>query len=185
MFQDNEAQDNEAQDNEELDESWVNEYKLEEHNYNAFYKEIPLSIKVFFLYIGSDKNITSLKEDMVLLDENGILEKNILVDVIKNNEKNNNLSYRLSHLLKYNFNINPEEVINYINNTDNSTDNYLTPLKNLNSIKFVETVCIFNDINALFMIFQEKETHTNKSTTRKIILKNTIHKTRHKRIILS
>ena len=70
-------------------------------------KIVPLSIKIYYIYINSNE-VISLIEDTLLLNNNGILEKEIIISIIQNKEINKNYKYKLISILKYNIDIEPE-----------------------------------------------------------------------------
>jgi hypothetical protein len=88
----------------------------------------------------------------------------------------------LLSLLKFNLDIDPEDVISLaIHKMDGSE--YLSSESVLRDIVFNDTVCIFQDINSLFLVYYEKvqpQLPTTTTQTRKIYL-NTITNTNTKK----
>jgi hypothetical protein len=162
-------------DDETIDDLWIKEYKEKEEKYNDFYKEKVSNIKINFFYVNLENKLVSIKEDIIYI-EDGNLKKDLLIKLIKNNE---NIKYKLTYLLKYNFTLDSDKVLDFCNDND-ITENYLTSIKNIDDINFNDTVCIFNDINCLFMIYTEKNT-IRKDNTRRININSKIRKTRRKR----
>ena len=54
----------------------------------------------------------------------GVLSKENLIDLINKNKINNSIKYSLSSLLKFNINIEPENIKNFV--IDNDIKNYNT-----------------------------------------------------------
>lgn len=161
----------------ELDNSWVEKFKKEESEYNNFYKEKPTSIKLFFIYVNREKIIDLIKTETILLNNNANIEKNHLISLIKKNQSNHNIKYKLLSLLKFNIDIEPIDVLSFndINYNDNK-EKYLTSERYIQDIHFNDTVCIFQDINSLFLIFIESNSlckNTSSRTTTKKIYFNT------------
>jgi hypothetical protein len=164
---------------EELDDSWIKEFKKLESDYDDFYKETPSSVKVFFLYTAKNNTVESLKEDTVLLEE-GYLRKETLIGLIRAHSAREGVKHRLLSLIKYNFTIDPRDVTDLIRTEDDGA-RYITSEKYLHDIKFEDTVCIFQDINALFFLFYE-DTPRQQSTTKKVFIKKRLRKTRRKMV---
>lgn len=176
----------------DIDNSWVNDYINIEQKYESFYKIVPLTIKIFYIYINS-KKIISLTEDTLLLNNNGVLEKDIIISIIQNKEINKNFKYKLISILKYNIDIEPE-LINkiFIDEYIDKNNKYCSVIKNITNIKVNNTIGILHDINSLFFIFEEDNiienqniksiiiSH-NKTKKKKCYKKKNIGKTRVKR----
>jgi hypothetical protein len=68
--------------------------------------------------------------------------------------------YKLNAILRYNIDLNPEEVENYVNY--NSTDNqFLSSEKYFNDIQFHDSIRLFHDLNSLYFIYIEEEDKNN------------------------
>ena len=148
----------------EIDNSWIDKFKEEESEYNNFYKERPTSIKLYFMYVNKENIIEFIKTENVLLNNNANLEKNYLISLIKKNQINHNIKYKLLSLLKFNIDIEPIEVLSMSTNEYQEKTRYLSNERFLKDIHFNDTVCIFQDINSLFFIFTESLS-TNKSSS--------------------
>jgi len=178
---DNSNRDNESDDS-ELDDSWINEHNEEEGPYDRFYKEPLESTKIFFLYIN--KNILeTIKSERINLTES-YLNKNILIKLIKNNSSINDTRYKLSTILKYNIDAEPDDVLEIFE--DISPEAYLSEERYFNDIYFKETICTFQDLNSVFIIYENMgNTNANidskKRKSRKKPFKSLSGKTRSKR----
>jgi hypothetical protein len=171
---------NDTQEDYEINNKWLKEIKDTEKDYNDFYKEKPTSIKIYYLYVNKDNEVNFCKTETHLLDttnvKNATLNKDTLIAIIKKNSFSNNINYKLLSLLKFNLDIDPEDVISLaIHKMDGSE--YLSSESVLRDIVFNDTVCIFQDINSLFLVYYEKvQPQPQKTQTRKIYL-NTITNT--------
>ncbi len=170
---------------EELDNSWIEQFKEEDSEYNNFYKEKPTSVKLYFMYINKEKEVEFIKKETILLNNNSDIEKNDLISLIKKNETNHNIKYKLLSLLKFNIDIEPLDVLsmNNVNFHKQEQTKYLTNERFLQDIHFNDTVCIFQDINSLFFFykFQPPTTPSPHSTTKKIYFNTKHRKTIKKR----
>jgi hypothetical protein len=164
-----------------IDDSWIKEFKDKENIYNDFYKEETSSIKLFFLYVNSSNTLESIKSDSLILEKEGIITKDQLVSLIKRNQHNNTVKYRLLSLIKFNVDIEPSDVLTFIEEPEGNNNNFTTSEKYLEDIKFQDTICMFQDLNSLFFVFYEDKHKRSQSTTKKIVLGGSMRKTRRKR----
>lgn len=152
---------------ENLDTSWIKQFKAEEYNYNDFYKEPITSILFYVLYI-KDKELIHVDSNRCIL-ENGNLNRERLVSLIKQYETRE-IKYKLTGLLRYNIDLNPEEIRDFINE-ENVSDRFMTAEKYLNTIHYNDSIHMFQDLNALYFIYEAtSEAHVNQ--TKKITWHN-------------
>jgi len=172
----------------DIDETWINEFKKNEELYDDFYKDKVEYIKLFYLYVSSTNCIESTKKDSIQLDNNGILKKNKIIALILQNQNFNSIKYKLLSLIRFNIDIEPENINEFVYNTNTHTDKpsqFITSEKYLNDIKYSDTINIFQDLNCLYFIFYEEKPKSiptlyssNNNHTKKIISINT---KRHKK----
>lgn len=149
----------------ELDVKWLREFKEQEKDYNMFYKDKPTSVKLYFLYVNHYNVVEFFKNDTYLLNqeksyddasaEEAMLRKDVLLSIIKNNTELNGRKYKLVSLLKFNLDIEPEDIISMTLDKQDGTE-YLSSEKEIKDIIFHDTICIFQDINSLFFVYQER-----------------------------
>ena len=142
---------------EDIDTSWIDDFKKENETCSDFYTEEVTTITLFFIYIDQKNNIENLSRDLLILDRKNTIVRDQLIQLIKQNQiHNNNNKYKLITLLKYNIDIEPEEIYNFINNKDDSSFNkrFFIQEKYLNDIIYKNTINIFQDLNSLFFIFK-------------------------------
>jgi hypothetical protein len=60
-------------------------------------------------------------------------------------------------MLKYNFDLEPTEVRNFLLNNNNDYPDYLSVVKDVDEIAWNRTISMFQDLNNLFIIFYENE----------------------------
>jgi hypothetical protein len=158
-----------------LDTSWIKQFKNEEHNYNDFYKEPITSIMVYMLYI-KDKELIHIDTNRCLL-ENGNFNRERIISLIKHYEIRE-IKYKLTGLLRYNIDLNPEEIHDFINE-EISNDRFITFEKYLNNIHYNDSIHMFQDLNALYFTFEASSPHINQ--TKKITLNNNNKTKRNKK----
>ena len=165
-----------------IDDKWVKQEK----KYNDFYRDKPTSIKLYFIYVNNQNVVEIFKNDTYLLNQeqhtttDAIVQKDVLLSIIKNNISLNGRNYKLVSLLKFNLDIEPEDIINWKLEKKNGSD-YLSSEKEIKNIIFYDTIGIFQDINSLFFVYKDKlainnddnhkKTHKN---IKKIYLNNTV-----------
>jgi len=151
-------------DNMNIDDKWLRDFKEQEKDYNDFYKEKPTSINLYFLYVNNQNVVEFFKNDKYLLNQehiaksdNAILQKDVLLSIIKNNISLNGRNYKLISLLKFNLDVEPEDIINMTLDKQTGSE-YLSSEKEIKDIVFYDTICIFQDINSLFFVYQDRLT---------------------------
>ena len=124
---------------------------------------------LFFIYIDSGKNIIKIKKEKLHINNN-LLKKEELLDIIKNN--NNDSKYKIFSLLKYNFDINIENI-----DDDYKEKLFFTNLKKINDIYWNKTIRKFQELNSLYLLFKHNSNNNTKKKYRrkkkKILKKNT------------
>ena len=93
-----------------FDDESVKDYQRLEKYYDNFYKTKPNTITLFFIYV--DKNeVESLHEKKFILNEDSKICSDELVFIIKNHQILHNKKYTLTSLLRYNFTMEPDEIL--------------------------------------------------------------------------
>lgn len=145
------------------DEEWLEEFNKNKEKYNSFNKTIPSAVKTYYIYISNNK-IVSLKEETLLLS-NGVLDKYLINSIIKDreinetNKTNETNEYIFKVLLRFNIDID-KEYIGDLFTEKHTKYNFFSVVKDkdspLTNISFNKTITMFQDINTLFFIFEEK-----------------------------
>jgi phage anti-repressor protein len=165
-------------DDEKLDTTWVNELKKTESVYNDFYKEPVTSIGIYLLYVNQDNEVDHLHRDRCLLEQYGLLKREVIVSFIKRYQSLFSVNYKLKSLLQYNIDLNPSEINDFIKEEKNNLfeNRFIKSEKYLNDIHYEDSIHMFQDLNALFFIFMEEKPKINH--TRRITMAGKTHKTR-------
>ena len=179
----------------ELDDGWIKDFEMLDKNYFHLYNNNNTFINLHFIYINSDNNIENINERRFMLSKPNVIERDELLGLIKRNFIKNDIRYILLSILKYNFNLQPQNIFPYLKKDDTlSIMDFLTPIKNIDTIYFEKTISMFQDINDLFFLFYEKvhgvipsiqsDFYTNfphyHSITKRIYLKKKHRKTQKK-----
>lgn len=148
------------------DMGWLDDYLKKEEEFNIFYSENVSNVSAIFIYIKNN-DIINIKKQKINVSNN-CLKKEKILEYVKKNKKDN----KLIKILKYNFNVTPEQIKKYV-----VKENF-TFLKNYDKIEDIyweKTIPLFNSLNSLYFLFMKKS-----DKTRKIILTNK-SKTRKKK----
>ena len=152
--------DNEIIDNEkieDLDVSWIYEFEKLDSEYKNYYTEDLSFIIIHSIYINDENDIEKITEEKIFFKDPGFLQKEELLGIIKRNSFLNQIKYSLLSILKFNVNLEPIQLKTFLKNKNaNIGDNFLTSVKNLDTIKFDKSITLFHDINELLFLFRKK-----------------------------
>ncbi len=151
------------------DTEWLEKAEQEEAIYDEFYPEEVDIIQIFFMYVNKENKLISMKNDRLVIN-NGILNKLHLSMLIKNNKKHNGMSFEPMSILKYNMDLSPNEVNNFVNFSNDF--NFLSCEKNIQDLKWNESIPLFKDINSLHILYYQVDKNYRRKLTKRIKLKN-------------
>jgi len=173
---------------EELDTSWLRDFEAMEKDYKSYYTEDLLFIRVNYIYVNSNQDITNIYEEKHLFKKPNILLKEDLIGLIKRNSIVNKIKYSLLSILKYNINIEQYNLKTFFRSKNNNIGNqFLQSIKNINDVVFDKSISMFHDLNSLIIILLEKEqsnninSNTNNFTKRVYINKMKIKNNEYKK----
>ena len=159
----------------ELNCDWTDDFDKEEHFFNEFYKENVQNLQMFCYYVNKDNELFHIKKDILTID-NGLLKRGDLIYQLRKNRIYNNKNFQLLSILKYNINIEPVDIQFFLNDTEN--DQFLNTEKYIDDIKWDDTITLFQDLNSIIFIYNEKLSSLN--TTKKIRIGKKRRKTKRK-----
>jgi hypothetical protein len=168
-----------SSDEEDFNEDWINKIKTENKIYNDFFitENDNVNIKIYYI---NRKNELCKKELFKTNIVNGILKRDKLLNIIKNNMINKNKKYRLLSIISYNFDLDNNDIKKYYKDQKDYT--FLNVYKEIKSIKWKKTINYFKNLNDLYIFFVEKRGEKKQNTTKKIIIHNKMNKTKRKRL---
>jgi len=156
----------------DLDLSWIQEFENLDKEYKNYYTEDINFLKIRFIYV-SNESIDKIKEDKMILKIPGILQKEELLRIIKNNSFSNQIKYSLLSILKFNINIEPENLKTFLKTKNTNIGSlFLQSIKNIDSIKFEKSISLFHDINEIIIIFHHKIFNKSIGTKKIFIVPN-------------
>ena len=142
----------------ELD-NWEEKFETDDKPYKDFYKESQDNMNIYFIYINSDNEIIRTKKEKFILDENK-LTKPLLIEILKKNMFIKNKKYKPISLIKYNVLLEPDEVQEYIYNSDSYDFMFIETM--IDKISWEKTITLFQNINSLHILFYEKKKSNSK-----------------------
>lgn len=151
----------------EMDNGWIAEFEKDEEIYKDFYKDKLETVKVFYLYVNSKNSIFHIKKEILTL-ENSKITKDALITLLKENMTYNKYKYKPISILKWNINMEPEDVSSYLRN--NSKYNFLNVEDKIDTITFDDSINLFHSVNSLYIVFHESSKSFN-NKTKKIYIK--------------
>lgn len=140
---------------ETLDLSWIKDYE----KYQIFYKEHVDNVKIHFIYIDANNNLSYTKTEKREI-MNQLLTKEQLLFLIKNNITMHKQRYSLHSILKFNIDLEHQDIL------QNAILDKI-PYEKIESIEDIHwkpTINFFIDINSLYIIF-----HKPKEINEKIV----------------
>lgn len=157
-------------EDDELDNEWAEEMIKENQEYDCLYNVVNDYISLFLIYINKKNQIIFVKKENYQTN-NGVISKLDLSIILKKNLKYNNKKYAPLSLLKYNIDLEPDNVNNYL---DSEKDfKFFSVEKNIKDLKWNNSIELFKDINSLYIVFYEKQERKKQfKTTKSIFLKN-------------
>ena len=161
-----------------LDTEWINHFEDEDRDFNDFYKEPITSIKIYFLYVNTKNELEKINEEKHVLTQENMINKNELIKLIKTHDNNDGIKYRLLSVLNYNIDVDSENIYNYLKYPEDFP--FLHSLRHIEPINLNPSISILQDLNSIYLIFHE--INPTKSNTKRIVLRKSNRKTKHKRV---
>jgi hypothetical protein len=83
-----------------------------------------------------------------------IISREEIIEILKKKSVDDERRYTLLSILRYNINLEPDEVKNYLLTRENKE--YLSVIKNIDTVVYEKTINMFQDLNDLIFIYYEK-----------------------------
>lgn len=156
----------------ELDNTWIKEFENTDKIYQDFYTDDNYYVNIHFIYINKNKEIEKIKEETFLMKTPNIISRDEIIGLLKRNTSlNENRNYSLLSLLKFNLNLEPEDIPFFLKVDSKEEDNdFLISVQKIDTIIFQKTISMFQDLNSLYFIFLERSSED--STTLLNLKKN-------------
>jgi hypothetical protein len=128
----------------------------DEHDYSKMFKEVKVlnNIKTYITYINTDNEIEMINQKKIYLNnDDNIVKRNQLIEVIKNSQKKHNVKYKLISIMVYNIHVTPESLPNYIENPNDFISLYT--LNRIESFELQPTLRLLKKYNGIYFFFFE------------------------------
>ena len=143
---------------------------LPEIDYSKMFKEVKIlnNIKTYITYINTDNEIEMINQKKIYLkNDDNIVHRNQLIEVIKNSQKKHNVKYKLISIMVYNIHVTPESLPNYIENPNDFISLYT--LNRIESFELQPTLRLLKKYNGIYFFFFE---HPDQSVDTKTPISN-------------
>jgi len=137
-----------------LDDEWINNFENTDRLYKDFYKDDVNYINLSIIYVNRDNEIDKIKYESLLMQYPNKISQEEIIKILKHNAIDNEKRYSLLSILRYNINLEPDEIKNYLLNGENKQ--YLSVIKNIDTVTYQKTINMFQDLNELIIIYYEK-----------------------------
>ena len=144
--------------NDDFDTDWINEFEKVDKDYASFYLEDLNYVKVTIVYVNNNNELEKIKEEKLFLQKSNNISREEIIGILKRNNTKDEKTFTIMTMLKYNFDLEPTDVRNFLLNSNNSEgDDYLSVVKDVDEIVWNRTISMFQDLNNLIIIFYENE----------------------------
>jgi len=159
----------------ELNDDWIQQFEKTDKLYQDFYKQDLYYTNIHYIYVNRINEIEKIKQESFLMSTPNYISREEILGLLKKNSIDNERIYTILSILKYNITLDSEDIKHFLNvNYDISKNPFLVPIKHIDSIKFDQSVHMFQDLNDLVFVFYEKSKELKKrdlnTMTKKIIL---------------
>lgn len=162
---------------EEIDFSWIDQFEVYKH----YYLEDIETIHVHYAYLNDKQEIIKMNQEQIILETPNLLSKEELASLVARNNVLDNKKYRLFSILKFNINIEPKDLHNFLQEDEKEKrpHDFLHVIEKIESITFNKSIGMFHDLNEITLFFEDAEIkHTKKHKYTKRFLLNKLMKHR-------
>jgi hypothetical protein len=117
-----------------------------------FYKNDVHFINLKIIYLNKRNEIEKINVEPFFMSTPNLISKKEIIQILFKSTTNNNTKYSLFSILKYNINLNADEIHNFLQSEE---INFQTTVSNIDTVLFEKTICLFQDLNDLILIFIE------------------------------
>jgi len=111
-------------------------------------------INIYITYVNLENEIEIIsRKKLYIENKQNMITRNQLVDVIKSNQRRNNIQYKLMSIMVYNVNVTPETLSDYIEKPEDFIS--LFTLSRVDSFELQSTISMLKEFNAMYFFFFE------------------------------
>jgi hypothetical protein len=147
----------------------ITKFEQTDKLYFDFYKDDNYYTDIHYIYVNSSNEVVKIRREPFILTTPNIIQRDELLGILKRNSIDDSIQYSLLSILKYNMNLNPEDVVHFLKNE--TSYSFLSTVKNIDDVRFDATISTFQDLNDIILVFYEKSqnNHSN-NITKKVYL---------------
>ena len=149
---------------EKLDDNWIQQFENTDKLYKDFYKDDLYYITLRIIYVNIHSEIDKIKQESFLMSKPNYITQEEIIGLLKKHSVDSDRRYSLLSILRYNVDLESEDVPHYLANNNNNNNNnnpkiilnssYLSVIKHIDAIKFERSINMFHDLNDIILIFQ-------------------------------
>jgi len=167
------------------DDHWIKDFEEKEELYQDFYADDVMFTKLHFIYIDRENSIEKITEENYLLTVKNQITRHELIEILKRVTLTEANKYTLLSILKCNIKITQDNVKNFLSckNILEYQDEFVTPIKQIDTIYFEKTINMFQDLTDVFFLLYKRENNQNNSSnnTKRIYISKLNNKKRKKK----
>jgi hypothetical protein len=164
---------------EHLDDDWIQNFDKIDELYKDFYKDDVYFSDLKVIYINRSSEIEKINQASLLLSKPNCITREEILEILKKTAMEDNRKYSLLSILRYNILLEPDEIKDFLLNLSSEDTNYLSVIKNIDTIYFQKTINMFQDLNEIILIFYEKSQELKKvdinTCTKRVYIGNSLY----------
>jgi hypothetical protein len=174
---------------EKLDDEWIRVFEKTDKLYQDFYKDDLYYTNLQIIYLNRLNEIDKIKQESFLMTRPNYISREEILQILNKNSIDNERTYKLLSILKYNITLDADDITNFLktdcnsNDINDSTDNFLSVIQNIDAISFDKTINMLQDLNDLILIFYEKSTELKNTTSNNVTKKTHLKLNTNKKTI--
>jgi hypothetical protein len=145
---------NKELEDKELNDEWINNFEKTDKLYEDYYKDDLYYVNLKFIYLNRENEIEKIKQEPFLMTTPNYILREEILGILKKSINEDNRKYTLMSILRYNFLLEPDDIHFFLKNPEDKE--FLTIIKNIDTIQFEKTIHMFHDLNDVIFIFFEK-----------------------------
>ena len=169
---------------------WMDNIETKITKFKMFELKKNTTLKVLITYVNNNE-IVEIKKHKMNLKQKNCISKEELADLLINNKTNSNITYNSYRIMKFNLNLEPMELENFLekellqNNHDNADDDgvcnnddndneyesFTNNYNNLVDVKLDDSINMFEDLNMIMIILQKRKPSQNQTRKKPITIK--------------
>ena len=155
-------------------DGWLRNFEKTDKMYQEFYKDDVYYVNLHIIYINKSNEIEKVASKQILLQTPNFLSKKETIQILTTYSIDNNIRYNLLDILKCNITLDCDDIPHFLKNTNIEPSQILQTIKDMDDMKFEKTITMFQDLNDIIFIFNER--NMSKKTKRNFIHKISNHK---------